>query len=369
MDLSNNEVQTKYRDAATVANAVLQQVIAGLAPGRKIADICEEGDRKIEEAVSKIYAKKKIEKGVAFPTCISVNETVGHFSPLKAESPELKAGDAVKIDLGVHIDGMCAMVAHTVLLGADGTAPVTGPQADVIAAAHQAAEVALRLIKPGNKNTAVTEAIEKVAEAYGVKAVGGVQSTQLKPFMLEAEKTIALRRDPEQRVDEVTFEANEVYAIDIAMTTGDGKPRASEARTTVYRRNVDVNYQLKLKASRWLVSEVNKRFPVLPFSIRALGDDVQARLGVTEAAKHGVVQAYPVLQERDGCFTAHFKFTALLLPGGTFKATGLDVPAYVASEKSLPADLAAVRAAPSFVKKVRGAAAAGGGGGDVDMKA
>lgn len=51
-------------------------------------------------------------------------------------------------DLGCHIDGFIAVVAHTHVLQ-DG--PVTGKAADVIAAANTAAEVALRLVRPGKK--------------------------------------------------------------------------------------------------------------------------------------------------------------------------------------------------------------------------
>lgn len=51
-------------------------------------------------------------------------------------------------DMGCHIDGFIAVVAHTHVLK-DG--PVTGRQADVIAAANTAAEVALRLVRPGRK--------------------------------------------------------------------------------------------------------------------------------------------------------------------------------------------------------------------------
>ena len=41
----------------------------------------------IEEATGKIYNGKgkdgkKIDKGIAFPTCISPNHCVGHYSPL-----------------------------------------------------------------------------------------------------------------------------------------------------------------------------------------------------------------------------------------------------------------------------------------------
>ena len=44
-----------------------------------------------------LFYIQKIEKGIAFPTCISVNECVCHFSPLPKESIVLKAGDMVKM--------------------------------------------------------------------------------------------------------------------------------------------------------------------------------------------------------------------------------------------------------------------------------
>lgn len=50
--------------------------------------------------------------------------------------------------MGCHIDGFIAIVAHTHALQ---TGPITGRAADVIAAANTAAEVALRLVKPGKK--------------------------------------------------------------------------------------------------------------------------------------------------------------------------------------------------------------------------
>lgn len=50
--------------------------------------------------------------------------------------------------MGCHIDGFIAVVAHTHVLQ---QGPVTGRTADVIAAANTAAEVALRLVRPGKK--------------------------------------------------------------------------------------------------------------------------------------------------------------------------------------------------------------------------
>ena len=89
--------------------------------------------------------------GIAFPCCISVNNCICHYSPLNSEpDTTLQIGDMVKIDLGAHIDGFIAVVAHTIVVS-DIKEKVTGRKADVMVAAHLCAEAALRLVKPGNE--------------------------------------------------------------------------------------------------------------------------------------------------------------------------------------------------------------------------
>jgi methionine aminopeptidase len=116
--------------------------------------------------------------GIAFPTSISPNNAVAHLSPLASE-PEaeitLKAGDVVKISLGAHIDGFAGILADTLVIpeeNGDGT--VTGRKADVLTAAWLASEAAIRLIKPGTKNYAVTDAVNKIAESFGCKPLEGI---------------------------------------------------------------------------------------------------------------------------------------------------------------------------------------------------
>lgn len=60
-------------------------------------------------------------KGVAFPTCVSVNHVICHFSPLKSDPDViLSDGDVVKVDLGAHLDGFIAVAAHTIVVGTSG---------------------------------------------------------------------------------------------------------------------------------------------------------------------------------------------------------------------------------------------------------
>ncbi|XP_022747568.1 ERBB-3 BINDING PROTEIN 1-like isoform X1 [Durio zibethinus] len=320
LDLTSPEVVTKYKSAAEIVNKALQLVVKECKPKAKIVDICEKGDVFIREQTSNMYknVKRKIERGVAFPTCLSVNNTVCHFSPLASDTSELEEGDMVKIDMGCHIDGFIAVVAHTHVIQ-DG--PVTGRQADVVAAANTAAEVALRLVRPGKKNKDVTDAIQKVAAAYDCKIVEGVLSHQLKQFVIDGNKVILSVSNPDAKVDDVEFEENEVYAVDIVASTGEGKPKLlDEKQTTIYKRAVDKNYHLKMKTSRFIFSEINQRFPILPFTARAL-EEKRARLGLVECVNHDLLQPYPVLHEKPGDYVAHIKFTVLLMPNGSDRIT------------------------------------------------
>jgi len=91
--------------------------------------------------------------------------------PLSSQT--LAKDDVAKIHIGAHIDGFAAVTAETIVVGASPENPVTGRRADVLKAAYTAAEVAMRLVKVGNKNWAVTEAVNKVAAAWGCKPVEG----------------------------------------------------------------------------------------------------------------------------------------------------------------------------------------------------
>lgn len=317
----------------------------------------------MEEETGKLYNKKtkdgkKIEKGVAFPTCVSTNDLLGHFSPLKGESRQLKAGDVAKIDMACHLDGFIASAAHTVVVGGE---KVEDKRADAIMAAWNAAEAALRLIQVGNKNTQITETFAKVAEEFKVKPVQGVLSHQLKRFVIDGDRTVIMAETVDERVEEFEFEMNEVYCLDVVMSTGEGKGKEAELRHTVYKRAPDVMYSLKTQKARQFISEVGKRFPALPFSLRQIEDEQVARVGISEAKRHELVEEYPVLKEKDGDIVAQFKFTVLLLPGGTKKITGMplgDLEKQVVSSHSVQDEdlkkLLASSANPKKAKKKKG---------------
>lgn len=319
-------VVTKYKMAGDMVNGILKEVQNKCIDGASVISICEFGDARLLEETGKVFKKdKEMKKGIAFPTCISVNNCVCHFSPLKSEPDViLKDGDVVKIDLGAHIDGFIAVAAHTWVVGASMEKKVTGRKADVIVAAHQASELALRLVQPGKDGYAVSDAIQKAAEAYKCKPIEGMLSHQLKRHVIDGEKAFIQNPTEEQKkeIERCEFEVHEVYGVDVLVSTGDGKSRELDTRTTVYKKK-DIIYQLKMKASRQFLSETDKKFGLMPFTLRLFEEERKAKMGVVECVKHELMQPYNVLYEREGDYVAQFKFTLILMPNGPLKLTGL----------------------------------------------
>ena len=251
-------------------------------------------------------------------------------------------GDIVKMDLGCHIDGYIAVASHTCIVPESADSPPADPDeatGNVAVAAYNAMLIAAKTITAGAKNTDVTAAVERVAKAYGVVPISSVRMHQMKRYVLDGVKEVALKTpsreeiEAEGKLPECTFEQFEVYAVDVAMSTGDGNARPGDLRTTVFKRNVEQQYSLKVQASRQLLAEVDKKFPTLPFTLRHLSDVRKARLGIPECLEKGLLAPYASLHEHSGT-VAHFKCTVLLLPSGTSRATGLELPSYFKTNKT-----------------------------------
>eukprot|EP01133_Synstelium_polycarpum_P007618 gene7618-8912_t len=326
-DISSPAVLGFYESASIIVNKVIKEVMAKCVDGANILEICNFGDAMIEAEVKLIYTKRKgLERGVAFPTSISVNNCVGHFSPALGDTRTLKNADVVKIDLGVHFDGYMSLGAHTIIIGANQATPVTGKVADAVCAAHYALEAAMRMVKPGQKPSQVTEVITKICESYDVQAVQGILSHDLKRYLLDGEKVIFNKVPAGQHMKDAAFEEYEVYCLDVVISTAQGKVRELNDRCTIYRRDQNQNYNLKLKSSRDFIQEVNQRFPALPFTTRSFADQNKVKLALSECVEHQLLSTFPILYEREGETVVQFKTTILVLPSGNTKLTCTDLP-------------------------------------------
>ena len=306
----------------------MSYVISLCKVGASIYDICLKGDAFIADALTKVYTKQKFIKGIAFPTSISLNEVCGHFSALTEESGDaheykvLAEGDIAKIDLGVHIDGFAGVVAHTIVVS-EKSEPVSGKTADAILAAYNAVHAAIRVMYPGkNNNYDVTNTIKAVCDSYKVTPVEGVLSHRMKRDIIDGVETIINHATFDQKVDQRTFEHGDVFGLDVLVSTGEGKPKETTIKTSIYKRAVETTYKLKTESGRKLLSVVEQNFHTFPFSFNVFDNEenlklksniqnlkTTMKLGLVECVKNELLHPYPVLTEKKGDVVAQFKYT------------------------------------------------------------
>jgi len=339
ISIADDDARGKNQMAAKFVDQAMEAVIKECIPGKLIVDLCQLGDKVLTDLTSGVFNKakgeNKIEKGIAFPTCVSVNNVVCHYSPLKDDTTTLKEGDVVRIDLGAHIDGHISQAAHTVVVQSV-PGPVTGKVADLIVAAQHCIDAALRLMRPGNKNNDIPPVWAKIAEQFDVNICEGVLSHRLKRFVLDGNETIISKIHIEQKVEDYEFAECEVWAVDLVLSSGPGKLKQHDARPLIYRRAPDQQYLLKLKASRDVMKEVTTKYPSFPFALRAV-DIKSAAIGMSDCLKHDLVMAYPVLSVKPGDVCVHFKTTVFITQNMTKRVNNFlsQQQQVVTSEKKL----------------------------------
>ncbi len=319
--------------------AALDKAIGLCVDGADISQVCAAVDTFLEEEVTKVFSNKKskkLERGISFPTSIAVNEIAGHYSPCADDSNTLKTEDLVKIELGCHIDGFSANAAHTIVVGGK----ATGKKADVLLAAYNSFLAATRSIAVGSLNQEVTANIQGVCDAYEVEPLQGVLSHKMKKHLNDGNEVIINKETPEQRVDDWEFAPGDVIGLDVYVTSGEGLVREGDFRTTIFKRELDQQYNLKSKSARSFFAVVNQKYPTLPFSIRGFEDLTAAKVGVKECTSHDLLSSFPVLTDKPGEFIAQFKATVavqskavVILCGG--RALNTDG---IVSEKSIKSD-------------------------------
>ena len=331
------------QDAGRIADEVLKATIEKCKPKANIYELCQESDNLIKEKLSKIYTKKKFIKGIAFPTSIAVNEVCGNFSPLSEPSDDpheyktLSEGDVAKINLGVEINGFAALVGHTVVVS-DKKEKIKGKKADVILATYNSIQAALRMMTKDNTNNKITDTIASICKDYDVNPIEGVLSHRMKRDIIDGLETIINKSTIDQKVDERKFAHGDVFGLSVIVSTGEGKPKETTIKTSIYKRALETTYKLRTDSGRKLLSVVESNFYSFPFSFSAFDKEENIKLkqqipnfkttmkmGLSECVKYELLHGYPVLTEKTGDIVAEFTYTIAVRNEGPIVISGLNL--------------------------------------------
>ena len=164
----------------------------------------------------------------------------------------------------------------------------------------------------------------------------GSTINQIQRNELQADKEVSLHPEENQKPKDVEFAVGEVYVVETLLTSGQGKLKeAANIRTTVFRRNTNAVYQLKMKTSRTIFAKIQKNIGNMAFSLRQFDDEKQARMGIVECQTHQLVTPYPVFQAKEEEFVAYMVYTVLIMPNGPLRLTSFYDESTVKSEIEL----------------------------------
>ncbi|KAF2807849.1 Creatinase/aminopeptidase [Mytilinidion resinicola] len=347
--LANPDTLTKYKVAAGISQTVLKAVTGWCVEGANIVEVCEKGDKLLEEEVAKVYKGKKIAKGIAHPTTVSPSSYITPYTPLKTDEEEaatvLKPGEVIKIQLGAQIDGFGAILCDSIIIPSEKNEDdkLPGRQADLLLATHYANELLLRLmIPPGlvptgteeeQKKAAaqkpptqakITQLLEKVVKSFDCNLVESTTCWLFERNEIEAKKKIILAPGEGVRGEGIP-EIGEVWGVEMGVSLGSGKVKTLSNRPTLHRRTT-TTYGLKRPSSRATLSEIVKKFGTFPFSLRQLEDERSAKVGVVECVRGGVVRQYEVVGDKDNEPVARLFTTIALTKNGLTRLSGPPSP-------------------------------------------
>ncbi|TQS31508.1 hypothetical protein Golomagni_08209, partial [Golovinomyces magnicellulatus] len=214
-----------YRKAAEIHRQVRKWVKESVKPGQSLTDLAngiEDGVRALLDNAG-LETGDSLKSGMGFPTSLSVNNCVAHYTPNPGQKDVvLQYGDVTKVDFGVHINGWIVDSAFTVAFD---------PTYDsLLAAVKDSTNTGIKNAGIDVRISDVSAAIQEVMESYEVEIGGKVYPVKpvrnlcghdIQNYRIHGRKMIPFIKNS----DQTKMEEGEIFAIETFGSTGRGFTR------------------------------------------------------------------------------------------------------------------------------------------------
>lgn len=283
----------QYKQSGRLAKKILHKGARMIAPGVSLAEVADCVCTMIHDEGA----------GIAFPPNISLNEAAAHDTAAPSDDRTFAAGDLVKLDIGIHIEGYIADTALTVDLG---------DNALLVEASRAALDSALSMAKPGIRAGELGAAIQEAIVSRGFRPVSNLTGHGLALYSLHASPSV-----PNIGSGGGTL-LKEGMAIAIEPFASTGSGRVNEGGRVEIFSQIAVK-PVRTPAGRKILEEVRDRRG-LPFARRWLSTD-RADLALTALIRQGVLRSYPVLQDVPGSLVSQAEHTIIVTEDGCIVTT------------------------------------------------
>lgn len=325
----NNLLLTKYNTCAKICGTIIKEISNLIISGEVLntRELCKYGDLRITEETAKIY-KRETNKGIAFPTTLSLNNCVGYYIYQEDQSSisynNIKKGDVVKIELGVNISGCIANLAETIIYELEHE-HLYQKYIDLL---NDLQNDVCKTMIHGNTNNDTRIIIESKCTEIGCFPVENTTSYQHLDEQLQTSesKYIITNYQPYYNDDELAvlpntcfeFEQGEIYTINLTIIPNNIEEQDETVHNYIelhephiYRHN-NLYYGLRLKSSKEFLSNIKKQHSTNAFNCIDYKRITKYKLGIKECYQNGILENYPILYSKDNKPVFHKKFTVIV---------------------------------------------------------
>jgi methionyl aminopeptidase len=248
----------------------------------------------------------------AFPVNVSLNEIAAHYTAEPQDPIQVKDGDVLKIDLGVHIDGYIADTAVTV--------SYNSKYDQLVDVAELTLYEAIKIAKVNTRSNEIGKTIENTIIHNGLKPIQNLSGHSLEQYTVHAGKSI-----PNIKTFGSSFSLvnNQAYAIEPFVTARDGLGIVYEGKI----KNIFSLISRKPTKDKDLDSFIAylwDRYKTLPFAIRWLVKDYDEsvlRNMIGYLIKKKNVRSYPILVEGNNKIVSQAEHTFFIMDDSSYIIT------------------------------------------------
>jgi methionyl aminopeptidase len=292
-------INEQDKDNAIIAGKIAAKAMVYgkslIVPGSRIVEVLD----KIEQFVESNSGK------MAFPAQVSLNDTAAHFCPLADDESVFKSTDIIKLDLGVHSEGIIADTAMTIIFKDDN--PKYSELLNIKKASEEALANALKYARPGTQLGEIGLIIQETIAKYDLSPIRNLSGHGLGRYSVHEKPTVPNfdSRDKKELQD------NELIAIEPFATNGHGMI-ADSSNPTLF--SLESMKGVRSNMTREVLHDLSA-FKSLPFTTRWLTKKhsvSKVRYALNDLNNLGMIHAYSPLVEVGRGMVAQSEHTVIV---------------------------------------------------------
>lgn len=318
--------------AATVHKKVGRNIREFIKIGMSLTEIASYIEDEIKKEVQ-YNINNPLERGIGFPVGLGLNNLAAHYTPNYNEDKiYLKDTDILKIDYGVHFNGIIIDSAFTISFN-----PL---YEEFIQISKNVTNFAVNLCGPDALLGDIGEQIHEYIKSkevtingkiYELEVMQELSGHKIAPFTIHAGKAV-----PNIKIFyPVRMKENEFYAIEPFITTGKGKNiiKGSNSHFMINSNfNLTQNNIIFDNNQKLILEIINKYYHTLPFCQKWLFEELlkidsnyiktlNVNKILNKFCEKNIIQSYPPIYDVEDSIISQFEHTIFIKENGIINLT------------------------------------------------